>query len=78
MVESKWPGIRDAFRRFDPLSVANLSPDDIDRLASDRSVIRHRGKLDAIVYNANRMLSWTKSTGVAMTIFGRMIRPAMP
>ncbi len=47
----------------DPLAVANLSSDDIDRLASDRSVIRHRGKLDAIVYNANRMLELDEKHG---------------
>ena len=56
VVESKWSGIRDAFQGFDPVAVAKLSPDDIDRLATDRSVIRHRGKLNAIVYNATRML----------------------
>ena len=33
VVESKWSGIRDAFQEFDPVAVANLSPDDIDRFA---------------------------------------------
>ena len=31
VVESKWSSIRDAFQGFDPVIVANLSPDDIDR-----------------------------------------------
>ena len=35
VVESKWSGIREAFKGFDPEVVANLSPDDIDRIASD-------------------------------------------
>ncbi len=63
VVESKWSGIREAFKGFDPEVVANLSPDDIDRIASDKGVIRHRGKLDAIVHNAGRMLELDESYG---------------
>ena len=63
VVESKWSGIREAFQGFDPMAVANLSPDDIDRLASDRRVIRHRGKLDAIVHNAGRILELDERYG---------------
>ena len=63
VVESKWSGIHDAFQGFDPVAVANLSPDEIDRLASDRRVIRHRGKLDAIVYNAGRLLELDEQHG---------------
>ena len=32
VVESKWSSIRDAFQGFDPVIVANLSPDDVDGL----------------------------------------------
>ena len=56
VVDSKWPDIQEAFRGFDPEVVANLSPDDVDQFASDRKVIRHRGKLDGIVHNARRLL----------------------
>ena len=56
VVDSKWPDIREAFRGFDPVTVANLSPDEIDGLASDKRVIRHRGELEAIVQNAGRIL----------------------
>ena len=63
VVESKWSGIRDAFQGFDPVAVANLSPDDIDRLATDKRVIRHRGKLDAIVHNAGRILELDERYG---------------
>ena len=45
VVENKWPGIREAFREFDAEAVADLSPDDLDELASDRRVIRNRRKL---------------------------------
>ena len=63
IVESKWPGIHEAFQEFDQVAIANLSPDDIDRLASDKRVIRHRGKLDAIVRNAGRMLELDERYG---------------
>ena len=63
VVDSKWPGIREAFQGFDPAAVANLSPDDIDRIASDKRVIRHRGKLNAIVHNAGRMLELDERYG---------------
>lgn len=56
VVESKWPGIRDAFRGFDAQAVAHLSPDDLDALSRDTRVIRNRRKLEAIVSNASRML----------------------
>ena len=29
VVESKWPGIQDAFRRFEPAALATLTPDDL-------------------------------------------------
>ena len=56
VVESKWPGTRDAFHGFDPDRVASLSAADIDRLMDDRRVIRNRKKLEAVVANARRML----------------------
>jgi 3-methyladenine DNA glycosylase Tag len=56
VVNSKWPGITEAFRGFDADAVASLSPDDIDALAADTRVIRHRRKLEAIVHNAQTMV----------------------
>lgn len=56
VVESKWPGIRDAFRGFDAQAVAAMGDRDVNELAQDTRVIRNRRKLEAIVGNANRML----------------------
>ena len=42
---------------FDPEYVANLSPDDIDRLATDTRIIRNRRKIEATVHNAEVMLA---------------------
>ena len=56
VVETKWPGIRDALRGFDPEALSELNPTDLDELTKDTRVIRNRRKLEAIVSNATRML----------------------
>jgi len=63
VVESKWPGIREAFKGFDAKSVASLTPFDLDELAQDKRVIRNRRKLEAIVENARRMLQLEETHG---------------
>lgn len=56
VVESKWPGIVEAFDGFDALKVAAYTPPDIERLMADARVIRNRRKIEAIVHNAGEML----------------------
>ena len=56
VIESKWPGIREALRNFDVHAVAILGDRDIDDLVQDTRVIRNRRKLEAIVNNARRMI----------------------
>jgi DNA-3-methyladenine glycosylase I len=56
VVESKWPGTRDAFRDFDCLAVASLTEAEIAEIASDTRVIRNRKKIEAVVDNARRMV----------------------
>ena len=63
VVESKWQGIREAFRGFDPDVVANLTEPDLDGLAQDKRVIRNRRKLEAIVWNAQRILELEEAHG---------------
>jgi DNA-3-methyladenine glycosylase I len=55
VVGAKWPGFRQAFHDFDVDDVAKMTPADVDRLAADGRVIRHRAKLDAVVRNAGEM-----------------------
>jgi 3-methyladenine DNA glycosylase Tag len=57
VVEAKWPGFREAFRVFDPRSLAELSPDEIDQLGEDTRIIRNRRKIQATVENARTMLN---------------------
>ncbi len=63
VVEAKWPGIREAFRGFDPAAVVALTPDDLDALTKDTRVIRNRRKIEAIVHNAREMLEREKAHG---------------
>lgn len=63
VVESKWPGTRDALLGFDVEAVAELTDDDLDRLAEDTRVIRSRRKLAAVVHNARRMLELSEQHG---------------
>lgn len=56
IVEAKWPGFLEAFDGFDPETIANYTPDDIDRLTSDTRIIRNRRKIESTIHNAGAML----------------------
>ncbi|MFQ6029095.1 MAG: DNA-3-methyladenine glycosylase I [Dehalococcoidia bacterium] len=63
VVESKWPGIREAFHGFDAERVAELTEPELEELAQDTRIIRNRRKLDGIVFNARRMLDLERQHG---------------
>jgi len=46
------PAFRAAFCDFDIERVAAMTPDDVDRLLLDAAIIRHRGKIEAVIGNA--------------------------
>ena len=51
---------REVFKGFDIDAVARMKPVTIDRIMGDAGVIRHRGKLDAIVDNARAAVAMRK------------------
>src|SRR5437763_532519 len=55
VVESKWPGMQDAFRGFEPAALATLTAADLDALEKDARIIRTRRKIEAILLNARTM-----------------------
>jgi len=63
VVEAKWQGTRAAFKGFDPVKVANLTPKQIDALAQDTRIIRNRRKIEATVENAETMLALDREHG---------------
>lgn len=56
-VLKKRENYRKQFYQFDPEKVAQMTPQDIDERMQDTGLIRHRGKLEAIVKNANAWVS---------------------
>ena len=63
VVENKWPGIREAFRAFDPHAIVSLTPTDLDAITADTRVIRNRRKIEATVENARTMLELERHHG---------------
>lgn len=53
-VDAKWPAFRSAFHNFEPIQVACMDEDDIERLQADPRLIRNRRKIRATVNNARR------------------------
>lgn len=56
-VLKKREAYRQAFHHFDPVKVAQMTASDIDELMQNTGLIRHRGKLEAIVKNAKAYLA---------------------
>jgi DNA-3-methyladenine glycosylase I len=58
---------RDAFRRaflgFDFARVATFDEDDVARLLDDASIVRHRGKIEAVINNAQRAVELVADEG---------------
>lgn len=63
VIENKWPGFREAFDGFEPATVANYSPDDVDRLLADPRIIRNGRKVQATIHNAGAMLAAEQEFG---------------
>ena len=51
---AKREGFRAAFRGFELDAVARFGKRDVERLLADEAIVRHRGKIEAVVNNAKR------------------------
>ncbi|CDL35541.1 DNA-3-methyladenine glycosylase [Enterobacter hormaechei] len=56
-VLKKRENYRKAFHQFDPAAVAAMTDDDVQKLVLDTGIIRHRGKIQAIIGNARAYLA---------------------
>src|SRR5665811_1489198 len=58
---------REAFRRafagFDFELVARFGEPEVDRLLADAGIVRHRGKIEAVINNARRALELVQTEG---------------
>jgi len=53
---NKRAGYRSAFADFDPARVAAYTERDVERLLTDASIVRNRGKIESTINNAQRIL----------------------
>ncbi|WP_158782417.1 DNA-3-methyladenine glycosylase I [Pantoea sp. BAV 3049] len=67
-VLKKRENYRQAFHHFDPQAVALMDEADVDRLMLDSGIIRHRGKISAIIANARALLAM-EARGEAFNTF---------
>ncbi|MDF7758262.1 DNA-3-methyladenine glycosylase I [Kosakonia cowanii] len=56
-VLKKRENYRHAFHNFDPPRVAAMTPQEVDTLLQNSGIIRHRGKIEAIIGNARAYLA---------------------
>jgi DNA-3-methyladenine glycosylase I len=60
---AKRENFRAAFRDFDFDRIARFTPRDVDRLLRDDGIIRHRGKIEAVINNARQARELVKREG---------------
>ncbi len=60
---AKRENFRAAFHRFDFERIARFTERDVARLLADRGIVRHRGKIEAVVNNARRALELVEREG---------------
>ncbi|OGB17031.1 MAG: 3-methyladenine DNA glycosylase [Burkholderiales bacterium RIFCSPLOWO2_12_67_14] len=54
---------RAAFDGFDFHRVARYTPSDVERLLQDKGIVRHRGKIEAVIHNAARAVELVQQEG---------------
>ncbi len=72
----KREGFRAAFAGFDPQRVAVFDEADVVRLLGDAGIVRHRGKIEAAIHNAARVLEIQREFGSFSDYVWRFEPPA--
>jgi DNA-3-methyladenine glycosylase I len=65
----KRPAFRAGFAGFDFAEVAGYDERDVARLLADAGIVRHRGKIEAVINNAGRALDLVASHGSLAAYF---------
>src|SRR5512138_474881 len=60
---AKRENFRKAFHGFDFNRIARFAARDVERLLKDEGIIRHRGKIEAVINNARRAQELVKQEG---------------
>ena len=67
----KRENFRKAFNDFDFNKVARFNQRDVTRLLKDEGIVRHRGKIEAVINNAKRAKEMVKQEGSLAAFFWR-------
>jgi DNA-3-methyladenine glycosylase I len=73
---AKRENFRAAFAGFDWEQVAGFGDGDVERLLGDAGIVRHRGKIEAAINNAQRMLELVEREG-ALAAYVWSFEPAV-
>jgi DNA-3-methyladenine glycosylase I len=68
---AKRANFRAAFDGFDFRKVAAYTADDVQRLLGDAGIVRHRGKIEAVIHNAARAVEMVDQEGSLAAYFWR-------
>ena len=63
VIDNKWPTIKKAFSNFNIGKVACFTDADVERLMKDPEIIRNKGKIKAIIQNAQNFKAIEKQYG---------------
>jgi len=63
VIDKKWPGFEEAFLGFNPKALLFQPAEFWERLASDKRIVRHAGKIKAVRDNAKFVLEISKEHG---------------
>ena len=65
VVENKWDGFEAAFWNFDPKRCAQIDIDDMERLTSDKAIVRNPVKIKTVAPNAKMIIGMAEQAGTA-------------
>jgi 3-methyladenine DNA glycosylase Tag len=69
VIDAKWPGFEEAFEGFDPGRLSFWHGEQLDRLVSDKRVVRNGAKLKAVLDNAVFLTELAREQGSAACVF---------
>jgi len=72
---AKRENFRSAFKGFEIEAVARFGPADVARLLADPGIVRHRGKIEAAINNAQRARELVAEAGSLAAFFWRFAPP---
>ncbi len=71
IILAKRDNFRAAFHKFDYDRISRFESSDVERLLCDEGIVRHRGKIEAVINNAKRVEKIVKSKGSLAAFFWR-------